>query len=174
MYTHTISKLLATSTLLWIGLAQPVVAQGVPTFTDNSDGTVTDNRTGLMWDKCPQGLSGANCDTGGITPMNWVAALQAAADAASGGYKGHTDWRLPNKKELESLVDITNFDPALDTTAFPGPGNASLSGNEPFYWSSTTNSPNPLQAWLVVFRNGIVGTLNKTGGISVRLVRGGQ
>jgi hypothetical protein len=104
------------------------VAQVSPRFTDNADGTVTDNQTGLIW------LKDANC----FGPRTWYDAL-SDSNGLSSGLCGLTDgssagdWRLPNYKELMSL-------PEAETYLFP-----SLPLGHPFtnvqsssYWSSTT------------------------------------
>ena len=81
-----------------------------PRFTDNGDGTVTDNCTGLIW------LKNANC----FEPTEWSVALTDCNDLAD-GICGLTDgsvvgdWRLPNVKELLSLIDYANNFPALPT-----------------------------------------------------------
>lgn len=107
---------------------------GVNEFVDNSDGTITDNSTGLMWmkDDSKEG-------------MNWVDALTFAQTKNSEKYLGFSDWRLPNAKELQSIVDYerspqqTNS-PAIDPVFFCSEitdegGNT----NYPFYWTSTTH-----------------------------------
>ena len=86
-------------------------------FTDNGDGTVTDNLTGLMW------LKDANCmetHYAGTWPSGharWQEAFDIIAGINDGTYAdcsaGHTDWRLPNRKELHSLTDFSQFSPAL-------------------------------------------------------------
>ena len=129
---------LSTQALLILCLALPQAAQAIPHFTDNGDGTVTDRVTGLMWDQCSQGQSGAACATGTAGALTWSAALTAAVTANSGaGYKGYSDWRLPNKNELESIVDISvATNPAIDFTDFRNPRDSD-------YWSSTTYTPGP-------------------------------
>lgn len=138
-------------------------------FTDNLDGTVTDGATGLIWDQCPWGQSGATCATGSASPHTWAEALAVAVTANAANYKGHDDWRLPNRTELESLVDIeAASNPTIDTTAFP---------NTPpsqWYWSSTTNADDPAFAWYVAFDGGGAGYYGKNTAGRVRLVRGGQ
>lgn len=137
-------------------------------FIDNGDGTVTDTVTGLMWDQCSQGQSGSACATGAATTMTWSAALTAVVTAINANYKGRADWRLPNKNELESLVDIADATaPAIDLTAFPATPAA-------FYWSSTTHTPNTADAWFVDFDDGGTGAGNKPASGAVRLVRSGQ
>jgi len=73
-------------------------------FTDNGDGTVTDNNTGLTWQQAEGGS------------MNWEDALIYCEDLSLAGY---TDWRLTNIKELESIIDDNIYDPAIDTNFFP-------------------------------------------------------
>lgn len=109
-----------------------------PRFTDNKNGTVTDNLTGLIW------LKDANCtDTvGGIVRTNglldWQPALTWSNNLANGkcGLSDNSvagDWRLPNINELRSLVDYSRHDPDL-------PGGHPFSNVQPtWYWSSTTN-----------------------------------
>ena len=98
-----------------------------PRFTDNGNGTVTDNLTGLMW------LKNANVPNAG---RNWATALSDvvqlntngtmngnnAGDTSNGG-SHQTDWRLPNVRELFSLIDFGQFNPALPSghpfTGFP-------------------------------------------------------
>ncbi len=137
-------------------------------FTVNADGTVSDTVTGLMWDRCSQGQSNAGCVIGGATTMIWSTALNVATSANAANYKGYNDWRLPNKNELESLVDITDgVAPAIDLTKFPAtPASA--------YWSSTTRTANPTVAWSVGFNDGNTNADVKASSGAVRLVRGGQ
>ncbi len=87
-------------------------------FTDNGDGTVTDKTTGLQWQRCSQGQawSSGTC-TGTATAHTWQAALQLA-EAAS--YAGKSDWRLPNIKELASIVEQACNYPSIDLAVFPG------------------------------------------------------
>ena len=93
--------------------------QQTESFTNNNDGTVTDNNTGLMWAKCSEGESGSSCTNGSIITMHWNEALIAAKMSRRAGYK---DWRLPNKKELESIVAYNRI-PAINTTYFPSGSN---------------------------------------------------
>ncbi|MEI6415206.1 MAG: DUF1566 domain-containing protein, partial [Pseudomonadota bacterium] len=134
------------------------------TFADNGDGTVTHTSTGLMWAQCSDGQSGPACANGTPTAMTWAKALSAAKDSR---LAGHDDWRLPNKKELESLVDAGHRDPAIDVTVFP-----STSGDG--HWSSTTDASDPSLAWGVLFKDGGSNVAPKTGRHDVRLVRDGK
>jgi len=106
-----------------------------PRFTDNGDGTITDNMTGLMW------LKNANC----FEAKNWQAALDVIADfnlhSSSYGYSSYTasysDWRLPNEKELHSLIDYSQTGPALQQGH---PFINVRSGDDGVYWSSTSDT----------------------------------
>jgi len=94
-------------------------------FHDNTDGTVTDRATGLMWAKNDSGQG-----------LDWEHAL---AYAASLKLAGHADWRLPNAKELQSIVDYTRIpaiNPIFQTSSLPD-------HNHPFYWTSTTHLDGP-------------------------------
>jgi len=142
-------------------------ASSTPTadFTVNANGTVTQTTTGLMWKQCNEGLSGANCATGTVTYLTWSDALLAARNSTFAGY---TDWRLPNKQELESLVDDSCFAPAINDTVFPNTV-------ADWTWTSTTLAAGPASAWIVFFGHGDSNASNKAGDdVAVRLVRGGQ
>jgi len=133
-------------------------------FADNNDGTITDNCTGLMWNKCLQGLSGTSCQTGTASTTYWEEAKVSCEDSTSSNY---SDWRLPNVKELMSIVNYQNSSPAINATYFP----ATVSGD---YWSSTTYKPNTANAWRVSFTDGYVSFgNNKTTNLNyARCVRG--
>lgn len=155
----------APSSLMLLALMLNGPAQAA--FVTNSDGTVTDSATGLIWDQCSWGLSGPTCSTGSASVHNWSQALGVAISANSTNYKSHNNWRLPNSNELESLVDLSRWSPAIDTTAFP----ATTSN---LYWSSTNYASPPVFGWGVVFLDGNSDGYGKTGNGNVRLVRGGQ
>ena len=150
------------------------VIESTPTsgFTDNGDGTITHLKTGLMWKRCAEGQtwngSSSTC-TGNGTTFLWADALKAANNAAFGG---HTDWRLPNIMELQSIVENCGYGPAINQTAFPA-NPTSLSATSPF-WSSSSTVADPSRAWLVYFGDGETQNGLKNGDIFVRLVRGGQ
>lgn len=143
------------------------------TFTDNNNGTITDNTTGLIWDKCPRGQNWDNTAppgtcTGSGTIHAWAHALAEATAANTVNHLGYNDWRLPNRTELESLVKIDAVNPSIDATFFP----ATVPD---WYWSSTSFKSNPTEAWRISFHNGYAGTGGKgdASGNRVRLVRGG-
>ena len=141
-------------------------------FTDNGNGTITDTTTGLVWDKCSRGQVWDNTTppgtcTGTASTHDWAAALAQATAANAASHRGQADWRLPNRTELESLVQINAASPAIDGTYFPAtPSN--------WYWTSTTFAPNPALAWSVDFGVGDTSAFNKTNANHVRLVRSGQ
>lgn len=148
-----------------------------PRFTDNGDGTVTDHLTGLIWlreGKCGTFFSG---DGYVLNNRPWGAALEAANSLAS-GYCGLSDgsaagdWRLPNLRELQSLVDYSRFNPSLpDGHPFLNTESSTSS----YYWSSTTYADYTYGAWLVGFYGGNIDVSGYKGlSYYVRPVCGGQ
>jgi len=137
------------------------IAWPVPRFTDHGIETVTDNLTGLMWTK------NANLPNGTRT---WQGALDYVASLNTSHYLGYTDWRLPNRKELFSLIDYSRYNPPLPVD-HPF---ASVQTN--YYWSSTTYVLTPDYACFVGMWSGGVYGHNKS--LSsfhwVWPVRGGQ
>jgi len=110
-------------------------------FKDNGDGTVTDNATGLIWMKIDSGHLKAGTNKNG--KLNWQQALEWAENLE---YAGHSDWRLPNVKELQSIVDYTRspattnsaaIDPIFQTTSFIAEGGKA---DYPCYWTGTTHA----------------------------------
>lgn len=102
-------------------------AYGVNRFVDNGDGTISDQATGLTWMKADSGKA-----------MTWQ---QALSYAESLSYAGHNDWRLPNAKELQSIVDYSRapsaFEPSKRTAAIdPIFG---ITQTESWFWTSTTH-----------------------------------
>ncbi len=139
------------------------VANPSPRFTA-ANGTVTDNLTGLIW------LQNANC----FGTRTWTQALSDANGLASGSC-GLTDssaagqWRLPNVKELQSLIDFQNVNRALPT-GHPF-SNVKTDQN---YWSATTYASNPDNAWYMYMYYGRVRYYHKSVPYYVWPVRGGQ
>ncbi len=124
--------------------------------------TATDSQTGLMWMRCSLGQSGNDCSTGNATQYNWQQALESVATTNATSPGGYNDWRLPNSKELASIVEVKCVDPAINLTIFPN----TVSDR---YWSS---SPKDFSsAWYVSFNNGQFGDNLKTIPYFVRLVR---
>ena len=124
-------------------------------FVDNGNGTITDTSTGLMWQKTPN--SGE---------MDWEVALVFCEQEL--GLAGYTDWRMPNRHELHTLVDYTREDPAIDPTYFDHPSYSA-------YWTSTTDPGDAGSAYSLSFFSGF-GYYKIKGDFYtiVRAVRGGQ
>ncbi len=142
-------------------------------FTDNGNGTVSDATTSLMWQQCTAGLSTTTtpCDTGTAAYYNWGSGTTTSALAYCQGLSlaGFTDWRLPNVKELKSIVSTTTSNPSIDATYFP-----SMPVAYAGYWSSTSVAGGPSDAAAVWFDYGEIMGNVKTGDDYVRCVRGGQ
>ncbi|MEM8961715.1 MAG: DUF1566 domain-containing protein [Acidobacteriota bacterium] len=108
---------------------------GVNDFADHGDGTITDRATGLMWSRTDSGMAFDWSDA-----LAWVAKMNAAS------YFGHSDWRLPNAKELQSLVDYDRSPDSTDSPAIDPIFGVTQIVNElgradyPFYWTSTTHA----------------------------------
>ena len=132
-------------------------------FTDNGNGTVTDNLTGLIW------LKNANC----FGALTWANALSAANTLNSGecsltDCSVEGDWRLPNLNELRSL-----FDPGLSAPYLPA-GHPFTGVKSDYYWSSTTRAYDESFAWGVNLYDGYMGSVHKSDTGYVWPVRGGQ
>jgi cysteine-rich repeat protein len=147
-------------------------------YVDNGDGTITDVNTGLMWEKLSQ--DGSVHDIG--IPYTWSDAfVKVATLNSSGGFAGHIDWRLPNRRELDSIVNLQNFNPAVsavfNTGCVASCTVTTCSCTESnFYWSSSSyaNSP-PGYAWSVSFGDGVADKSYKAlVFLFVRAVRGGN
>lgn len=115
---------------------------GANSFVDNGDGTVTDESTGLMWMQNDTGVA-----------VKWEDALLAAENATDDGY---SDWRLPNVKELQSIVDYSGNFPAIDTLFnCTGITNEAGEADYGYYWTSTSARFNEYgeyyYAWYVAF-----------------------
>ncbi|MEN8217885.1 MAG: DUF1566 domain-containing protein [Pseudomonadota bacterium] len=138
-------------------------------YTDNRDGTVTDNSSGLIW------MKNANC----FGEQNWDTAIQSAANLAHGecGLRDGSRrgmWRLPTKEEWEAMIDDRYKYPALSNAAGTGQwkeGDA-FSDVQWWYWSSSTR--NLSSAWGVGLNGGGVGFNVKTFALYVWAVRGGH
>lgn len=149
-------------------------------FVDNGDGTVTDNETGLQWEKKDNACPGTHCVDDTYTWSSWrtppygpdgtAFTLFLPTLNAGGGFAGHTDWRLPTLGELQTIKLAPypcGTSPCIDPVF--GPTAASD------YWSSTTYFiATSGSAWLVDFGNGNVGYGFENFDGSVRAVRGGQ
>lgn len=122
-------------------------------FIDKGDDTVSDLVTDLVWQKQDDS-----------TVYSWEQALIYCDGLSLGGF---TDWRLPNVKELNSIVNFT-VNPAINLTYFPNTQQA-------YYWTSTTNANASNDAFLVAFGGGTTsGTYAKTSFHYARCVRSGH
>ncbi len=153
-----------------------------PRFTKNGDGTVADNLTGLIW------LEDADC----FGEKVWADALAAAnglfdgstndpgsGDCGLSDNSGAGAWRLPNVKELQSLVSFGIWGPAVPNTA----GTGQWVEGDPFsnvgstnsYWSSNSYAPIPVHKWKMTIHNGTTSaTQSNSDFVHVWPVRGGQ
>jgi hypothetical protein len=122
-------------------------------FRENEDVTMTDNMTGLMWQQEDNDAS-----------YTWEQALTYCEDTLT--LAGYSDWRLPSRRELVSIVDHGTIGPCIDSTSFPN----TLS----FYWSSTSSAYFTSYAWYVHFYHGYVDSYPKSYNHYVRCVRAGQ
>ena len=118
-----------------------------------------DKVTGLMWATYGDR---AGCNFGAQT--DWESALNWAYNLI---YAGYSDWRVPNVRELQSLIDYGKNDPAIRTKYFPDT-------KSDYYYSSTTSDSIPTFAWEVHFINGYVNYNTKATSYYVRAVRGGE
>lgn len=116
---------------------------GINDFIDNRDGTVTDRATGLVWMKADSGRG-----------MTWEKALEYAQNTV---YAGYSDWRLPDAKELQFIVDYTRspdttgspaIDPVFNTTSI---SNERSQMDYPYFWTSTTHADGPRPASQAVY-----------------------
>lgn len=122
----------------FVQLVRENTSYGSNSFTNNGDGTITDSATGLMWGQADSGEG-----------MNWEDALSWIQTKNNENYLGHSDWRLPNGKEMQSIVDYSHapdYDgkPAIDTTYFSCTSitNEMSEADFPWYWTGTTH-----QSW---------------------------
>ena len=121
------------------GTTQAMAVRGTPLtsiFVDNNDSTITDATMGLMWQKVPAGST-----------TNWEVALETCENLELAGY---SDWRLPTVKELTSLVDYTQDNPAINTDFFPDTPTSK-------FWTSTTLHSDPDKVYTVDFQTGFIG-----------------
>ena len=133
----------------------------------HGDGTVTDTVTDLMWAQCGLGQDHNNNCAGNATDHNWQQALEAVADYSLGGY---SDWRLPNIKELASLLSYYYKTPSINATIFPNTNIEQHVG----YWSSTPYASWSYAAWTVDFGGGRPIYRTRDSSYPVRLVRAGR
>lgn len=170
-------------------------------YTGNSNGTVTDNVTGLMWEKLDRSSSDylhqydmgwawydafnhkiklLNGDEAGCLGNGFPAACCSGTGTGScSPFAGYTDWRMPNLRELQSIADYGRSNPAVNPVFHTGctGGCTVLTCSCTFggiHWSSTTRQGGATNAWDVSFSDGSTGTTGKSNSYyGVRAVRGG-
>lgn len=133
----------SSNNVMFVRYVRGNTSYGINKFVSNSDGTITDLATGLMW---------AQADSG--KGMNWQDALAWVQTNNSANYLGHNDWRMPNAKELQSILDYTRAPKMTANTSRQGSAIDPLfscsiifdidesgrsKSNYPYYWSSTTH-----------------------------------
>lgn len=138
-------------------------------LVDNANGTITDKETSLVWKKCIEGavwnVNTNTCDGSGIA-YNWQAALQHTNDVnlgAVGQRHDQVNWRLPNIKELSSIVEVQCASPSINTSYFSSPS--------VYFWSSTGKGFFDASVFAVNFGYGGENMIRKTDLIYIRLVR---
>jgi len=165
-------------------------------FADNGDGTIRDLNTGLMWEKKVAGDGLANLgnlhdadngyvwsdifNMGNDSVWDWIDDINSEGGT---GFAGFNDWRVPSLKELQSIVDYENNNPAAPAELHNSAtcagcsdlGSTSCSCTDvDAYWSSTTRKQNIGQAWTVDFSDGAVSANGKGSAKAVRAVRLGH
>ena len=118
-------------------------------FIDNKNGTTTDQLTGLIWQQIP------------TDSMTWEQALITAENLVSGG---SSLWRMPNIKELQSISEVSIYNPSISKTYFSGISTA-------FYWSSTSLANQSTKAWYLDTQFGITTQVLKTNKLRLLAVR---
>ncbi|MDN5864027.1 MAG: DUF1566 domain-containing protein [Gammaproteobacteria bacterium] len=136
----------------------------------HADGTARDLRTGLMWMRCAMGQTwnaGSKSCEGVATAYTWQDALQAAQSFnQDSGFAGHTDWRVPNLRELMSIERYHCSDPAINLEVFPNTPSV-------VFWSSTPLETFPTEVWTLNFGTSHVVELSMQSQFALRLVRSG-
>lgn len=152
-----------------ICLSETEIPSSTPTsrFSNHGDGTVTDNETGLMWAQCAAGRSGPDCGSGRHAKYTWAGAL---ARAAGSNLAGFDDWRLPNIKELLSIVEQRCVYPSINQAASVFPNT-----RPDRFWSASPYTGRSSSARYVEFSFGNSSLTERDhDSLVVRLVRSGQ
>jgi hypothetical protein len=160
-----------------------VQAGATLSYTDNGDGTITDDNTGLMWEKKGDNGGLHDKDNGYYwsysgtqeTIWDWLDDVNVEGGT---GFAGYNDWRIPNAKELQSLVNYQNPPPMISAPFHSNcvagatvlTGSCTVVGS---YWSSTTWARSTGMAWGVSFYEGLLYPYDKASAPRVRAVRGG-
>ncbi|MES0491145.1 MAG: DUF1566 domain-containing protein [Leptospirales bacterium] len=132
--------------------------------------TTTDNGTGLVWTTCVEGQSGVDCTGGADTTYIWTAASTQCnalnALNAGAGYGGRTNWQMPTIQELGTIVDYSEYSPAVNIAYFPNIVAVSWD------WSSTTDPTDTLNAMVVFPSTGWTSSEVKGNSRNLRCVSG--
>ncbi|MBK6999730.1 MAG: DUF1566 domain-containing protein [Rhodoferax sp.] len=143
-----------------------VTTPSTSTLQPNADGTVTDPKTGLVWMRCSMGQTwtGSTC-SGSVSTYTFD---QANALTSTVTFAGQSDWRMPNIRELQTIVDRSVFSPAIDSNAFPNTPNSN-------FWPGSPYAEGGDGAWNIDFNDGSALYISsRNANLAVRLVRGGQ
>ena len=138
------------------------IAPQSPRFIDNEDGTITDTFTNLMWTQ-----SGQHFGIGTEFLMNWWDGITACNDLVFANYE---DWRMPNVREMQSIMDYGYYDPALK----PDHPFTDIPLDFSTYWSSTSHPLVDYDAFHVPLKNATIAHVNKDGLKYIWPVRGGN
>lgn len=151
-----------------IGRTRPDSRYELVTGATPAGSEVRDKVTGLIWQRCVQGMTWNGSTCSGVAIMrDWGAALDQGRTAVATSATPATPWRVPNRVELLSLPERACHLPAINTAWFPAePGG--------WVWSSSPLSDYPERAWNVYFDYGNDSYANKGDAGAVRLVRSGQ
>ncbi|MCA9257359.1 MAG: DUF1566 domain-containing protein, partial [Phycisphaerales bacterium] len=128
--------------LFYVRLCRGNADYGQNNFVDHGDGTITDRATWLMWSKDDSGDGSGAGPRSGVT---WEAALAWVQQKNDERYLGYSDWRLPNAKELQGIIDYTRAPGATGSAAIDPIFNITQITNEagqidyPWFWSGTTH-----------------------------------
>jgi Protein of unknown function (DUF1566) len=139
-------------------------------FHDNGDGTVTDTRLKLTWMRCAAGqVAAAGACTGDATRMDWAQAQAQAAQVNQRGTHFYSDWRLPQLRELATVIEARCSNPRINLTVFPATP-------PDFFWSATPRPGDDTQsrAYALSFGGEGVQILDRKEAHHVRLVRSAQ
>ncbi len=179
----------------WTKLQQKLTGTtcDAPRYVDNNDGTITDNLTGLVWEKKSDNGDVHDVDNAYLwstgSPWNGDGTVFTSLLAVGGtslnevGFAGANDWRLPTFAELQTILlpepYLCATNPCVDSafnSACTGGCNVTTCSctKSSYYWSSTTSQDDPSSTWAVALANGYVSVYSKIGAaIYVRAVRGG-
>jgi len=143
----------------------------------NNGNTILDKITGLMWDRCSYGKTWNEkkqfCE-GDANRYNWQNSLLTIRQLNKDNYNNKSDWRLPNIKELSSLVDTRCMNPSIDMRSFPEKYMYEFTPGRYDYWTSSVMENSPQRAWAVDFNLGQDYPNNKHLSKNIRLVRLGS